>query len=180
MESTAPTTPQTVTRADNPFFSPASILAIFNAHLSVREEKKIIQVRGVFRKVGTANYGGFYYNRLKDEASDNSITLVTAALLHNQLDDNRTIEFNGFITRRLDKLGRIELIIHLMDIISEQVNKFSEEEVKKIALLNKKVAAGFRDLDAHIKSAIFQDRRMTVKVIMGRSAIIDTDIKKAM
>ena len=35
------------------FFSPASIVAIFNAATVTKEEKKIIQVRGIFKKNGT-------------------------------------------------------------------------------------------------------------------------------
>lgn len=162
------------------FFSPSSIAAIFNAATVTKEEKKIIQVRGIFKKAGTANYGGYYYNKLKDEASDNSITLLTSAIMHNQLEDNKTIEFNGFISRRMEKDGKITLIINLIELLAQRINKFSEEETQKIVLLNRKVSNGFKDLDAHIKNAIFHNRRVSIKVIMGRSAIIDSDIKKAM
>ncbi|MES2331795.1 MAG: exodeoxyribonuclease VII large subunit [Bacteroidota bacterium] len=164
----------------NPFFSPSSIVAIFNAATVTKEEKKIIQVRGIFKKTGTVNYQGYYYNSLKDEAGDNSITLLTSALMHNQLEDNKTIEFNGFITRRVEKQGRIQININLVELLAQRVNKFSEEETQKIILINKKVEKGFKDLDAHIKNAIFHNKRIVVKVIMGRSAIIDSDIKKAM
>lgn len=162
------------------FFSPSSIVAIFNAATVTKEEKRIIHVRGIFKESGTANYGGNYYNRLKDEASENSITLITSALMHNQLEDNKTIEFTGFITRRLDKQGRIELIINLIELFSQKVNRFSEEETKKIILINKKIEDGFKDLDAHIKNCIFNNKRISIKIIMGKSGIIDTDIKKAM
>ncbi|MDB5276133.1 MAG: hypothetical protein JWR61_1088 [Ferruginibacter sp.] len=162
------------------FFSPASLVAIFNAATVTKEEKKIIQVRGIFKKSGTQNYGGYYYDTLKDEASDYSITLLTSELLHNQLDDNKTIELNGFITRKMDKQGRIVIHLNLIELLTQTVNKFSEEEVKKILLINKKVATGFKDLDAHIKNAIFNNKRLSIKVIMGRSGIIDSDIKKGM
>jgi exodeoxyribonuclease VII large subunit len=174
-ESTAPAAEET-----NVFFSPSSIVAIFNAATVTREEKKIIQVRGIFKKIGTASYGGYYYNKLKDEASDNSITLLTSAIMHNQLADNKTIEFNGFISRKMEKDGKISIHINLVDLLAQRINKFSEEEIKKIGLLNKKVEKGFKDLDAHIKDAIFHNKKISVKVIMGRSGIIDADIKKAM
>jgi len=167
-------------QVSNTFFSPASIVAIFNAATVTKEEKKIIQVRGIFKKSGTQSYGGYYYNNLKDEASDYSITLLTSELLHNQLDDNKTIEFNGFVTRKLDKQGRIAIHLNLIELLAQTVNKFSEEEVKKILLINKKVATGFKDLDAHIKSSIFNNKRLSIKVIMGKSGIIDNDINKGM
>ena len=161
-------------------YSPSSIVAIFNAATIIKEEKKIIQVRGIFKKVGTSNYGGNFYNRLKDETGENSITLITSALMHNKLEDNKTIEFNGYITRRVDKQGRIELLINFIELISQQVNIFSEEDTNKILLINKKVETGFKDLDAVIKDAIFNKRKLSIKVIMGKSGIIDSDIKDAM
>jgi exodeoxyribonuclease VII large subunit len=183
MPYTAPQTNQMnaeVRTFDAPFFSPSSIVAIFNAATVTKEEKKIIQVKGIFKKSGNVNYSGSYYNTLKDEAGENSITLLTPAILHNKLDDNKTIEFNGFITRRLDKQGRIEIRIHLVELLAQRVNTFSEEEAKKILLLNKKVDIGFRDLDALIKASIFNNKRIVIKIVMGKSAIIDADIKKGM
>jgi exodeoxyribonuclease VII large subunit len=165
---------------ESTFYSPSSIVAIFNAATVTKEEKKLIGIKGIFKKSGSANYNGFYYNRLKDEAADYSITLVTPSLLHNKLDDNKTIECNAFITRKLDKQGRIEIHLNLVELLSEKANRFSEEETKKIVLLNKKIESGFKDLDAHIKSKIFNNERTTIKIIIGKSAIIDSDIKKGM
>jgi hypothetical protein len=162
------------------FFSPSSIVAIFNAATVTKEEKKIINVRGIFKKTGTLNYSGYYYNRLKDEASDNYITLVTSALMHNQIEDNKTIEFKGFITRKTTNKGSIEIIINLIELLSERVNKFSAEESKKILLINKKVDIGFKDLDALIKNKIFNNKQISIKVILGKAGIIDSDIKKGM
>ena len=119
-------------KVPNTFFSPSSIVAIFNAATVTKEEKKIIQVRGIFKKNGVQSYGGYYYNTLKDEASDYSITLHTSELLHNQLDDNKTIEFNSFVTRKLDKQGRIVIYLNLIELLIQTINKFSEEEIKKI------------------------------------------------
>jgi exodeoxyribonuclease VII large subunit len=165
---------------ESTFYSPSSIVAVFNAATVTKEEKKLIQVKGIFKKTGNANYSGFYYNTLKDEAADYSITLVTPALLHNKLDDNKTIECNGYISRRLDKYGRIEIRFHLVELLAERANQFSQEDTKKILLINKKIELGFKDLDAHIKSKIFNNETISVIVIMGKSGIIDSDIKKAM
>lgn len=161
-------------------YSPAAIVAIFNAGITIKEEKRIIRLRGVFKKTGTANYGGFYYNRLKDEAAENQITLITPAIIHNKLDDNKTIDFNGYITRRIDKNGRIDIILNIIDLVSLSTNKYSEVDEKKMELINKKVAQTPKDLDAVIKNAVFNNRVIKIVVIMGRSGIIDNDIKKAM
>lgn len=162
------------------YYSPAAIVSILNASIGIKEEKKIIQMRGIFRKIGTANYGGFYYYRLKDEASDYQITLVTPAILHNQLNDNRTIEFNAYINRRISKIGQIEIQINLIDLISQQANKYTEEDLKKLYILNKKIDIGSKDLDMAIRNAIFHNIRFRIRIILGKSAIIDHDIRKGM
>jgi exodeoxyribonuclease VII large subunit len=183
MPDTSPISTQPINEPrtfESVFYSPSSIVAIFNAAVIVREERKMVQVKGIFKKTSNANYGGYYYNRLKDEAADYSITLVTPAILHNKLDDNKTIEFNGFISRKLDKRGRIDITINLVELLAERVNTFSEEETKKILLINQKVETGFKDLDAHIKTKIFNNEKIAIKIIMGRSAIIDNDIRKGM
>jgi hypothetical protein len=46
------------------------------------------------------------------------------------------------------------------------INKYSEGETKEIVLINKKVQIGFKDLDSHIKTKIFNNERLTIKVIM--------------
>jgi exodeoxyribonuclease VII large subunit len=175
--SQTPSEPRTF---ESLFYSPSSIVSIFNAATVTKEEKKLIQVKGIFRKSGKDNYNGFYYNTLKDEAADYSITLITPVLWHSKLDDNKTIEFNGFITRKLNKTGKIEIHINLVELLAEKTNKFSEEETKRILLINQKIEIGFKDLDAHIKAKIFNNEKLAIKVIMGKSAIIDSDIRKGM
>ena len=163
------------------FYSPASIVSIINAAIVIKEERKLVQVRGIFRKEGKMNYNGCFYNRIKDEASDNYLTLLTPALLHDKLEDNRTIELNGYITRRVNnRNASIEINLHLIELLNQQANKFSEEDVKKIDLVNRKLALGFKDLDTCIKKAIFQKRTFHIKVITGKSAIIDSDIRKGL
>lgn len=164
----------------NHFYSPSSIISILNASLSIKEEKKIIQVRGIYKKSGTTNYGGFFYDKIKDEASDFQITLVTPAIIHNKLEDNKTIEFNAFITRKITKQGQIDININLIDIISQTANKFSEEDIKKLSILNKKVEQGNKDLDTAIKNAIFHNHTLNIGIILGKSAIIHHDIQKGM
>ncbi len=163
------------------FYSPASIVSIINAAIVIKEERKLVQVRGIFRKEGKMNYSGCYYNRIKDEANDNYLTLLTPALLHDKLEDNRTIELNGYITRKVNnRNASIEINLHLIELLNQQINKFSEEDVKKIDLVNGKLTLGFKDLDTCIKKAIFENRTFHIKVITGKSAIIDSDIRRGL
>ena len=49
-----------------PIYSPASLVSIFSKAFILPEERKIIQVKGIFQKAGTVSYSDHFYDRLKD------------------------------------------------------------------------------------------------------------------
>jgi exodeoxyribonuclease VII large subunit len=166
------------TQTDITFYSPSAIISTFNAALQNLTERKILPIKGIYQFVEGTKYGGYYYDKLKDEATDKSIKLLVPELLRKDLKNNTTIEIRGYITRKLDNYGRIELQIVVTELLEQRINKFSEEDIKKIDLLNRKTEVGFKDLDSVIKKKIFDQQTITVHVIMGKNAIIDNDIKK--
>lgn len=161
-------------------YSPASIVSIVDKAFVLPEERKIIQVKGIYLKVGRESYGGHYYDRVKDEASDFTVTLITANLIHNDLKDNTTILFTCFLSRKINKQGAIEFHLNFIDLVNVTVNKFSAEEIKSIEIINNKLKTGIKDLDSHIKQHVYNNTQMKVAVILGRNAIIDNDIKTAL
>ena len=148
-------------------YSPASLISIFNSLTITKEEKKLVRVKGVYIKTGKDAYSGFFYDRLKDESSDFQITLIVSSLLRNQLTDNKTIEIQGYITRRMDRLARIELQLNIVELINQQANQFTEEDVKRLDLLNKKMAIGFKDLDTYLQRCIYNNENPLLISLLG-------------
>lgn len=161
-------------------YSPAALVSIFSKAFILQEEKKVIQIRGVFLKVGKESYGGFYYDKLKDESSDHTITLITSNLIHNDLKDNTTIIFNGFLTRKADKYGRIEFQLNFIELLNVTANKFSDEDIKKIEIINEKLKHGIKDIDSLIKQHVYNNQKIKLAIIIGKSSIIENDIKTAL
>lgn len=161
-------------------YSPKSLVSIFEKAFILQEEKKIIQIKGVFLKAGTVLYNSGYYDKLKDEASDYSLTVVTSSLIHNELRDNTTIQFNGYLTRKIDKYGRLEFQINFIDLVNVTQNKFSDEDIKKIEIINLKLKSGIKDLDSSIKQHVYNNTKMKIIVIIGKQAIINNDITTAL
>lgn len=123
------------------------------------------------------NYGGYYYDSLRDEASDAQLTVCVPALIRNDLQANKTVTLNGFITRRVvNNASRIEVQLTVTDLVAQVQSKYSDEDVKRIALQQAKAAAGFRDVAGFIKAQIIANASFRIGVIIGRSAIIDQDI----
>lgn len=158
-------------------YSPAAVLNLFNNSLNVAQSKKLIQLRGVFQPGKGGNYAGYYYDSLRDEASDAQLTVCVPALIRNDLQANKTVTLNGFITRRVvNNASRIEVQLTVTDLVAQVQSKYSDEDVKRIALQQAKAAAGFRDVAGFIKAEIIANASFRIGVIIGRSAIIDQDI----
>jgi len=159
-------------------YNPMAILNLFNNAISVSETKKIIRAKGIYLHGKGANYSGYYYDTLRDESSDASMTLIVPALIRNLLAHNKTIIFYGYITKRVVNTGgRIELQLTITELVEQIINKYSDAEIKAIEILQKKVASGYRDVTSFIKSKIINDERVKIVMLVGKTGIIDSDIK---
>jgi exodeoxyribonuclease VII large subunit len=176
-----PLTPSLPPKPTEIKYTPSSIINIFNNLIVAPEEKKIIIIKGIyFQKLGKKSYNGHWYDELQDESSDNTITLKVSDLFRNRLTSNTTIEIRGFITKQIDNKGSISILVNPIELIEQTSNKYSEEDVKKIEIINKKISLGFKDLDSHIKQYIYNNQKPSIKILQGHSAIIDQDIKTQM
>lgn len=159
-------------------YSPLAILNLFNNSISVNQTKRIIKLKGVFIPRGSTAYGGYYYDSLRDESADALLTIIVPALIRNTLQENKTIIVNGFISRRVvNSASRIEVQFTVTDFVEETQNRYSEDDLQRVSLLQAKANVGFRDVQGWIKEKINREEHFKIGVIIGKSAIIDQDIK---
>jgi exodeoxyribonuclease VII large subunit len=157
-------------------YSPASIINILANIIAIPGTNKIIGLRGIYHATGKTPYSGFYYDQLKDEASDYTIQLIVPALIRNQLTDNKTIEVICYITKKAEKEGSVRLLATVTDLVNQTQNKYTSEEIRTLEIQQKKSEIGFRDLDSFIKNCIYEDRKPNINIIIGKSAVIQHDI----
>jgi exodeoxyribonuclease VII large subunit len=159
-------------------YSPSAVLNLFNNSINVSQSKRLIQLKGVFLQGRSSAYNGYYYDTLRDESSDAQLTLIVPALIRNELQPNKTITVNGFITKRvMNGSGSIQVQVTVTDLVEQTQNKYSQDDLAKIGLLQAKAATGFRDVQAYIKGKIIAEEPFRIAVIIGKSGIIDNDIK---
>lgn len=159
-------------------YSPSAVLHLFNNSLNVSQVKKLIQLKGVFQFGKGGNYSGYFYDTLRDESSEAQLTIIVPALIRNELQPNKTITVNGFITKRVvSNASRIDIQLTVTDLVEQTQNKYSDEELKRIEIQQQKAQAGFRDVHSYIKEKIIQDLPFRIGVIIGKTGIIDNDIK---
>jgi exodeoxyribonuclease VII large subunit len=109
-----------------PLHTPTTILTIFNACLTPSETRRIIVVKGVYDKRGNREYRGYFYDRVRDEASNQSLTLKVPALVRETLQPDKIYTFEGILDRRIQDEGSIELNFVVTSCISEEAPTFSE------------------------------------------------------
>jgi len=159
-----------------PVYSPASIINILSNIIAIPGTNKLIGLRGIYLATGKMPYSGFYYDQLKDEASDYAMQLVVPALIRNQLTNNKTIEVICYINKKAEKDGSVRLLANVTDLVTQSQNKYTEEEIHTLEIQQKKAATGFRDLDSFIKNCIYENRKPNINIIIGKSAVIQHDI----
>jgi len=159
-------------------YSPAAVLNLFNNSISLKQTQRIIQVKGIFQLGKGGFYNGSYYDNLRDESSDAQITLIVPALIRGELQHNKSITINGFITRRVvNNASRIDIQLTVTELVEQTQPKYSAEDIKRIEVQQAKANSGFRDVQGWIKENIIQEHPFKIGVIVGKTAIIDNDIK---
>lgn len=162
-------------------YSPAALLHIFNGLLVPAQTKRIIRLKGIYRAGRGALYGGFYYDPLADETAEAQLTLIVPARLRPELTDNTTIEFQGYITKRVALAqGRIEIQPTITELLEERANKYSADELRAVAIQQQKAEQGFRDVEGFLKSRIANNEPVRVTILVGKTAIVDSDIRHAL
>jgi exodeoxyribonuclease VII large subunit len=159
-------------------YSPAALLSAFGNSLASPLLNKIFTVKGTYKAGKGLSYNGVYYDNLKDELSDVSITLLTPQQLRAELRDGEQIEASVYLSKRTQpNTARIEIQLMINELLFSQKKKVAEDETKANALIQQKAKAGFKDADSFIKRKLFEQQPITVTILIGQSAIIDHDIQ---
>ncbi len=159
-------------------YNPSSLIGIFNNALTLEITKKAFRIRGIYIAGKGVNYNGFYYDSLKDETSDACVTLIVPAPIRHDLTTEQTIECTGYLSKRVQlNAGRIDLHVNVVELLSQQESRYSEEQLKAFEILQKKAEQGYKDVDGFTKTRIIQRQPVTITMLIGKTAIIDSDIK---
>ena len=160
------------------FFSPNALLSAVGNSLVSPLFNNVFLVKGIFKNGKGVNYNGNYYDVLKDEYSEASITLVVPGILRHQLKDGQLIEALAFLNKRHQPAGaRIELLLNVTELISKKEKIIDEQEKKALELIQRKAKSGYKDLRGFIKNKLYAQEPVNITILIGLSAIIDADIK---
>jgi exodeoxyribonuclease VII large subunit len=138
----------------------------------------VFRIKGIYVAGKGMNYGGVFFDSMKDEYSDATITLIVPAFIRANLQSQQLIECSAYLTKKVQLVGaRIELQVNVIEVHSQEQSKLTDEQIKAFEILQKKASLGYKDVDSFIKTRIIKQLPVTVTIIIGRTGIIDSDIK---
>lgn len=159
-------------------YSPAAVLNLFNNSISINQTKRIVQLKGIYVQGKGNQYSGYFYDTFRDESSDAAITILVPPLIRQELQPNKTVTVNGFVTRRvINSSGSIQIQLTVTDLVEQTQNKYNNDDLKKIELMQRKAVTGYRDVYSWLKEHIIREEPFKIGIIIGKTGIIDNDIK---
>jgi exodeoxyribonuclease VII large subunit len=164
---------------ENYLLTPTSLVHLFANSVPMDFGKELKRVKGIYVAGKDVVYAGKYYDGLRDEAGEASITLLVPAMLREQLEAGQVIELIGFLQKRVQAKGaRIDLQLEITEIVGQTQASFNEDELKAFEVLQRKRDAGYLDVDGFIKNQILNDQKVSIKILVGKTGIIHSDIRE--
>jgi exodeoxyribonuclease VII large subunit len=160
-------------------YTPSALVNLFANSISFEASKEMKRVKGKYVKGKDFLYGDKYYDQLKEETGDASMTLLVTGLIRETLTHNDVIEVIGFLQKRVVNAGaRIELQFVVTEVVGQGKQSFDAEELRAFEILQTKRDVGYMDVDGFIKTQILKDEKVSIKILVGKTGIIHSDIKE--
>ncbi len=164
---------QTQTAIVKPY-APSEVIGIFSQYLATKANGRIT-VRGEYLKTGNRNYGGYFYDELTDQVTDQQLSLKMPAILRESIEEGKIIEVYGLIDRKIQKNCSVQLQLCVSGINDVQEKEISEEDLRRVEIRRKKGENGYKKADTILESIIFADKRPSVALLYAESSITDSD-----
>lgn len=159
----------------NNIFSPSIILGIYSQHLKTSADSKIIFLKGVYLKSSVLkDYGGYYYDRIKNEESVSYLIVKTPAKLRTSLDTESIYTFKGFIEKKL-KDSSVELQFVISEIIGKEESKISEDDLLRYEIVKEKLDNGVKDVELLVKNSVYNNKTLRIANLYGNTSVVNKD-----
>lgn len=159
--------------------TPLTLANIFSNLIAARQERDVLFIQGVYQATGRKNYGGMFYDQLRDEIDRQVITIKVPELLRPRLTEGRVYVLKGYLERKVKEDSSIGLTFAVVDCVSEQRPVVTGEAAKVAELLRLKADEGYIDVGARLKQKLLLEQRPQVALIYGHAGIVSSDVKGA-
>lgn len=159
-------------------YKPSELLAIFNATLSRQNEfAKLVSLQGIYQQRQNNQNWTFAYAGLRDENSQDEITLRMPKNIYETLVNGNLITVIGILERKIDNRANIQITLNVTRAEKLQELVVSEADQKKAELRRYMAQVGFRNVDQIIEQRLLADERPRVALLLANNSITLTDFE---
>ena len=163
--------------AEHIMLTPSAVVHLFANAIQFEAAREMKRMKGLYVQGKDVAYAGKFYDVLRDEVGEASITLLVPGLIRTQLSNNEVIEVVGFLQRRVQSKGaRVELLFEVTEVLARNRPSFQEADIRAFEVLQRKRDAGYLDVDGFIKRQLLEGAKVRIDVLVGKTGIIHSDI----
>ena len=157
-------------------YCPSEIVDIFSDFLSrAGLGTKVVFVTGIYARTARQSYSGWYYDTLKDQNSDQELSLMISQSLRDTLDDGSLVTVGGTVFKRPGNRGNIQLGFKVTRVETLQQQAVSEEDMKRAELRTRKTQKGFTNVEGILEGILMRGERPKVALIFAANSITMSD-----
>ena len=161
-----------------PTYKPSELIAIFSAALGRQNEfAKLVSLRGIYQQRQNNPQWAYAYAGLRDESSQEEITLRIPKELYESLADGNLITVGGILDRKIDPRASVQITLNVTRVEKLQEQAVSLADQKKAELRRHKAQAGFRNVDGVLEKRLLADERPRVALLLANNSITMSDFE---
>lgn len=157
-------------------YCPSEIVDIFSEFLSrAGLGSKVVYVTGIYIKSARQQYGSYYYDTLRDQNSDQELSLMMPQSLRDDLEEGSLVTVGGTVYKKAGNKGNIQLGFKVSRVETLMQQAVSEEDMKRAELRSEKTKRGFANVDAILENILMKGERPKVALVFATSSITMSD-----
>ena len=161
-----------------PTYKPSELIAIFSAALGRQNEfAKLVSLRGIYQQRQNNPQWAYAYAGLRDESSQEEITLRIPKAMYENLADGNLITVGGILDRKIDPRASVQITLNVTRVEKLQEQAVSLADQKKAELRRHKAQAGFRNVDGVLEKRLLADERPRVALLLANNSITMSDFE---
>ncbi len=158
-------------------YTPTDILNIVKEHL--RTVNSLVVIEGVYHMTGTKAYnsGVWWYDEIKSQYDNSKLKAMVPTGIREQIKQGDIVQLVGTVTKSVnDYDGKIELMLRVSGLLGKKENSITEDDIKRLELLQKKAMKGSKSVDTLLESILYsEERKPKVAMLFAESSITDKD-----
>ena len=150
---------------------PMQLMSQMNETLSKESDLfgKIINIKGIYKQDNGKLYNnGYYYDYLKDENNATQVKILVPAMIRHKMKPDSLIIVCGMVHKKIDVTRSCVELQFRVDSLVEEVksNAIDKDDQKRIELRQRKVGAGFKNVDSILENMLMKGERPRVALLL--------------